>query len=367
MKRRRRILAAIILLAAVCAVTAVVMPNLGGLPPDLAKRLPPRESIPATLTPEQRQAVELAYSRSAADRARATSEIRRANVPDKVAIPYLLALLADHSKGEWSLTNTATIRAILGKPKDWRSDLTVADQAQEVLMGMGQTEFPAICRAVKEDPDPGARMRLVIVLLLCGEPGTLEVLLDVAGRDPHEQVRETVLMNLGSRSNLLQGDRPAAGDRPQDRTGSDGRAMAVVGGGRFLEMLTAIMKDDTSAANRVTAASVLAPYLPEEARPCLISAARSKDATIRWTAVQGLEKLGKSPDVIEAVLATLEYQDATATAKTAEFVRACAAETLKKLTGQNFGKDPAQWRAWYEEHKAEFSGPARQEPESKNP
>jgi len=78
-----------------------------------------------------------------------------------------------------------------------------------------------------------------------------------------------------------------------------------------------------------------------------LSGLNSATAETRRDAARSLAD-HKSPQVVEALIAALDDPDPT--------VRKSVAESLAKISGQNYGTDAAKWKAWWAENKASFSG-----------
>ncbi len=94
---------------------------------------------------------------------------------------------------------------------------------------------------------------------------------------------------------------------------------------------------------RESAAVALGDLRDSRAVAPLSRALKSQDPTLRTSAAAALAEIGDK-DAVPALIGSLGHRD--------EYTREAAAEALQKLTGQDFGEDPAQWRAWWEQEKA---------------
>ena len=94
---------------------------------------------------------------------------------------------------------------------------------------------------------------------------------------------------------------------------------------------------------REPAAGALGAIGDARAVPPLIQALKSQDPSLRIRAAGALGEIGDR-SAVPALIAALRHPD--------EYTRESAAEALRTLTGQDFGEDPAQWRAWWEQNKA---------------
>ena len=94
---------------------------------------------------------------------------------------------------------------------------------------------------------------------------------------------------------------------------------------------------------REPAAGALGAIGDARAVPPLLQALKSQDPTLRTRAAGALGEIGDR-SAVPALIAALRHPD--------EYTREAAAEALKTLTGQDFGEDSDQWRAWWEQNKA---------------
>jgi len=80
----------------------------------------------------------------------------------------------------------------------------------------------------------------------------------------------------------------------------------------------------------------------KEAVPALIEALEDEDLYVRRGAALALGKIG-TKEAVPALIRALEDENS--------MVCYLAAGALKKITGQNFGKDQSKWQQWWEENK----------------
>jgi len=374
-------------------------------PPHLAKRLPPVSSIPANVMAEQRQAIELVYSWDPKTRAMGAQAMVRLRVPPEVAIPYLIALLADYPENQRDYDpEEADFRVLkrLGfKPfsEDVSADCLV------YLAAMGEPTVKALAKLLKEEKDPEVGRRMLMVLADIAhahrpgpvfakaadgsekavpqrawtmDEGAVNLMLE-AFQQGDLAVRRSALRYLQE----LMSTRGTWGGVPPAQNGIAGLDDAKGGSAplarKYLDALIAAARDP-SHTMRAAALIALAETGRAEAVTCLINAVADDSHVVRsWVvhmlankgrplehrgedsrweqSAPPLPNLGKDPRVIEAMIVALENEVRSVHADAHPAVISAAHGALVGFTGKDFGEDAKKWREWWEANKATFKGP----------
>jgi len=114
-----------------------------------------------------------------------------------------------------------------------------------------------------------------------------------------------------------------------------------IGDNRAVEPLINALEDNNLRV-RTAALKALAKIDDERVVEPLVAAVRGEVLPLRMDAISALGNV-KDPRVIEPLIDALTDEEPV--------IREYAANSLQKLTGQNFGQDQAKWRAWWEENE----------------
>jgi len=239
------------------------------------------------------------YSSSAVERAKAAVALRT----EKLAIPFLVAMLGDDTDLVWSSSYGTG-----GSPT------SPGFEAAKALSTMGDTAVPALIVAMT-DKDPIVRQNAAIALLWIGEangPKSLAPAVDsliIALEDKSHEVRWRAAWALRD-----------MGWRPTDQKS-------------LISFL--ILAQEWEELSRIGKPAVAS----------LIVALKDKDWSRRSGASRTLGMIGDI-SAVEPLIEALKDEIPD--------VRKIAAVALTKLTGQDFGQNDVKWLKWWEQNKGEF-------------
>jgi HEAT repeat protein len=174
----------------------------------------------------------------------------------------------------------------------------------------------------------------------CRDSRVIAPLTDLLATDEQEVSR------CAAKALVTHGADPAILRLPTFRPSAEAvtRAVAVLRDPRTVPPLLEALKDPDPAV-RACAAEALGPFKAREAFEPLLSLLDDPFPGVRAGAAQSLGALGDRR-AIPSLISLLHDERITAD----------TSEALRKLTGQDFGDNPAAWQAWWEQNKGAEPG-----------
>jgi hypothetical protein len=309
--------AVVVLLAA----TGMMFWNGSGPPPHVANRLPLRGSIPATLTSEQRQAIEMVYSASQSRRERGVRMMESSHVPPEVAIPYLIALLTD-----FPVAPSNDVHEDSGLCFFKPDSADVKMMACQALKRIGRPAFGYVSRAFRVDEDRHAAATLANVLPFCDANGAIAVFVDAIQHDENSWVRCIAVEELGT---FVFDSTFVLPELDLGKTHADGGRR-----NHYIDLIVTTMREDPSLEVREGAAFTII----EESDPGTFIQILVDSTEPARRMMAGPPELANR--VIEKLIAGLRMPSLRD--------RAVVFQTLKRVTDEDFGEDAEQWEKWWQ-------------------
>lgn len=277
----------------------------------------PREKIPADLPVDVRKQVERLYSHDVEEQARACYQLGNLGEKAVTAVPFLIGMLG-------------TRYLFLNMSPD--------EAAAKALVKIGKPAVPHLLTCLT-DEDPWIRERAVWILGKLKDPRSTDGLI-AALRDDDSDVRWLSALALGE----LKDQRAveplirALSDVYQNVRKEAVWALGAIGDTRATAALIPLLRD-ANWKIRAQAAETLGNIKDPKAAAPLTAALSDSTWNVRSHAAAALGEI-KDFSSIDALVSSLDDVDAV--------VRYNAAAALKKITGRDFGQNPAAWKKWRE-------------------
>jgi len=258
-------------------------------------------------------------SPNASTRYEATRYLEMAGPRAASAVPYLINILGDDSKVEFTTVGAgaayalgsigeAALEPVLATLQN--SNMWIRRNAAIALGKIGDRRATQPLVALIADEEVGVRVAVVEALGLIGDRRAIEPLITTLSRDHDATLRTKAARSLGQ-----------------------------IGGPDVIEPLVAAL-DDGDVGVRASAASALGEANDSRAVDPLIALINSDDSRgVRGAGVQALGIL-RDRRSIEPLIAVLD-DDSSSNA-----LRVLAADALAEITGQDLGQDSGTWREW---------------------
>lgn len=331
--RRLLIFVATLLLAA-CATTSGQGFDIDSLPTqaEIAARL-----AQGSMPKELRDQIVRLHSRDPKQRAEAASHLGKMAMGAGPAVTYLIRLLRDNTPVQ--------ISHYLGGGYYSSVETTPSDEASRALAEIGGPATNALLLAL-QDPHANVRRLAAKALGQIGEISAVDFLIKLLN-DPDRGVRATAAIALGNYRHPMAAqkimDAYAAGASVAARTDMI-FALAHINDILAVPFLVARAKDPEPD---IRAAIMLALGKLRDARviPALLVGIKDSDEITRANAAYALGAYF-SPSVVNALVSAL--------ADAAPRVRQAAAESLKAMTGIDYGTDQDRWQQWWQEQRKQM-------------
>jgi HEAT repeat protein len=279
------------------------------------------------------------YDADPVERAWGAYQISKQGAAAAPAVPYLTELLDDD--------NEVLLSRYLGSGFHSSAATTPADEAARALAKIGTPAVDALTQKLK-DPNPQVRRRVTKALGQTGSMSTVDALLQTI-EDPDPRVRAAAAIALGSLRHPIVAQRlmDAYASTPPDRQSHLIYAMSQI---NDIIVVPFLIEQYASANADTRAAIVLALGKLRDARAIelLLKAVQDEDEIVRANAAFGLGAFYTEP-----VMSTLLF----ALDDSVEGVRNAAVESLRALSGLDFGQDKQKWNDWWQ-HQRDAIKPA---------
>lgn len=295
-----------------------------------------RQLRQASMPAELREQIIRLHSRDPVERAAAASRLGKMAGGAAPAVPYLIRLLPDDTPVQLS--------SYLGGGYTSSMETTPGDEASRALAEIGDPASNALILALS-NPHPGVRRLAAKAIGQIGDINAVNFLIDLLN-DTDREVRATAAIALGNYRH------PMAVQRIMDAYPKASVAvrtdmifaLAHIDDIMAVPFLAKQAKDPHPA---VRAAVMLALGKLGDARaiPALLAGLQDPDEITRINAAYSLGNY-YSPKVVTALIQSLKDP--------ATQVKQAAAESLKRLSGMDFGLMQAKWQQWWQQQRRQM-------------
>jgi len=304
----------------------------------------PRERIPEDAPREVRRRIQQLYSPDAAVRGMAAVRLGQMGDLAQAAIPFLLSMLDDSVSLEWEKTSTEgplehARRVLMGLYKEQRTS-----PGKEAALAIGRLCTRAIPQLLEalEHQDPTVRVNASIALSRIGDTTAVPALLPLL-KAPEARVRAQAARSLGE-----LGDRRAAQPLVEALHDPDvevrKEAVGALGELRDPKTLEAMLEalKDLPPVRDAAERALLEIRDPRAVEPLVLSL-RHRSEEVRRISARLLGVIRDRRAVQPLVLALKDP---------ASDVRFEATRALQRISGEDYGTDPAKWKRWWEIEQA---------------
>jgi len=304
----------------------------------------PRERIPEDAPADIRLNIQRLYSPDAAVRGMAAVHLGRMGDLAEPAIPFLLSMLDDAVKLEWESRTTDSPlqharKVIMGLYKEQQTS-----PGKEAALALGRLctkAIPELLDALKHK-DPNVRVHAAIALGRIRDTAAVPHLLPLL-KDPVARVRAQAARSLGELADGRATDALIAALRDPDvEVRKEAvQALGEIRDPKALRPLLEALKD--LAPVRDAAERVLLEVRDPRAVEPLILTLRHRSEEVRRISARLLGAIADRRAVRPLILALSDQ---------ASDVRFEAAKALQRISGEDYGADPARWRRWWQLEQA---------------
>lgn len=289
-----------------------------------------------SLPVELREQIARLFSRNPLDRARAAAHLGNMGEGAAPAVTYLIKLLPDDTPVQLS--------SYLGEGYTSNLETTPGDQASHALAEIGDQATNALILALN-DPKPRVRRLAAKALGQIGSISSVEFLVQLLS-DPDRGVRATAAIALGNYRHPMAVQKIIdlyPGASVEART-SMIYALADINDILAVPFLIKQAKDP-SASVRAAVMLALGKLGDARAIPALLSGLNDTDEMTRVNAAYSLGTY-YSPKVMTALVHSLKDP--------AHRVRQAAVDSLKGLSGLDFGVSYQKWHRWWQQQRQQM-------------
>jgi HEAT repeat protein len=316
-----------------------------------------RDTIPPKIPTVVRRQIELLYSNNALTRGEAAFRLGEMGRTAHQAIPYLLALFDDSASLFWEPGHKLT---------------NPAKEAASALVKIGEPSIQPLIDSFKSCKDHDEEELKKFALYKIGRPAVTPLVKALKHTDP--KVRASAAITLGR-----IGDRQAVDSLIELLADKEVRASALYALGgikdhRAVGPIMEILRSENNVEIRVEGVEALGEIGDSRALDILVILSKDKEQWVRTTAVKSLGRMG-GPFAVAALIEALNDEDGivrddavsaignvgdkSAVGPLLDYLKKEKSEkkwnhcwnivdTLKKITGVDFGMDVDKWYQWYQ-------------------